>query len=279
LTQLDGRLAGQVALVSGAGRGIGRATAHKLAADGARLVLNDLDPEPLAGVASEIRALGGAVETHAGDAGDPRFGDAMVGLALEAFGAVDIIVNNAGYSWDNVIQKTSDEQFQTMLDVHCLSSFRLLRAASEPMRTAAKQDAERGETRHRKVVNVSSLSGIFGNPGQVGYAAAKAAIVGMTKTLAKEWGRYRINVNAVAFGHIATRLSQPMDTPEAETQIGARRIRLGIPRIAAENSAAFIPLGRVGTVEDAAGGIWLLCQPESDYITGHVLEVSGGLAF
>lgn len=279
MTETSGRLAGRVALVSGAGRGIGRATALKLAADGAFLVLNDLDAGPLAETAQLIGDGGGRAACHAGDAGDPAFGDAMVKLALDAFGGIDIIVNNAGYSWDNVIQKTSDEQFQAMLDVHCLSAFRLLRAAAEPMRSAAKRETENGELRHRKIVNVSSLSGIFGNPGQVGYAAAKAAIVGMTKTMAKEWGRFRINVNAVAFGHIATRLSQPMDTPEAETQIGNRRIRLGIPRMAVEHSANFIPLGRVGSVDDAAGGIWLLCQPESDYVTGHVLEVSGGLAF
>jgi 3-oxoacyl-[acyl-carrier protein] reductase len=279
MNQLAGRLSGQVALISGAGRGIGRATARRLAADGARLVVNDLDAAPLQETIDDIRAMGAQAEAYVGDAGDPGFGDAMVKVALDAFGGVDIIVNNAGYSWDNVIQKTSDEQFQTMLDVHCLASFRLLRAAAEPMRAAARREAELGRKQHRKVINISSLSGVYGNAGQVGYASAKAAIVGMTKTLAKEWGRYLINVNAIAFGHISTRLSQPMDAPEAETQIGDRTIRLGIPRFAAENSAQFIPLGRVGSVEDAAGGIWLLCQPEADYITGHVLEVSGGLAF
>ena len=199
------KLAGKVALVSGSGRGIGRAIAQKLASEGARVVVNDIDDAPAAQTVADIRGAGGDAVACNGDVATPDFGQRFVATALDSFGGLDIIVNNAGYTWDNVIQKMSDEQFQAMLDVHVTAPFRILRAAADPIRELSRQDAAAGRRVHRKVVNISSIAGLTGNPGQVSYSAGKAAVVGITKTLAKEWGRYGVNVNCVAFGWIETR--------------------------------------------------------------------------
>src|SRR5690348_1198709 len=202
------KLEGRVALVSGSGRGIGRAIALKLVREGARVVVNDLDEEPATAVAAEIEALGGSAAVCAGNVAAPDFGERFVRTALDAFGGLDVIVNNAGYTWDNVIQKMSDEQFQAMLDVHLVAPFRILRAAADPIRAMAKQEAAEGRRVVRKIVNISSIAGLYGNAGQVNYSSAKTALVGMTRTLCKEWGRYAVTVNCVAFGLIQTRLTQ-----------------------------------------------------------------------
>ncbi len=274
------RLAGKVALVSGAGRGIGRAIALKLASEGARVVVNDLDDAPAEATAAAIRAGGSDAALCVGSVTEPGFGDRFVATALESFGGLDIVVNNAGYTWDNVIQKMSDEQFQAMLDVHVTAPFRILRAAAEPIRNFAKREAAEGREVFRKVVNVSSVSGLGGNPGQVNYAAAKAALVGMTRTLCKEWGRYKVNVNCVAFGFISTRLTQPLGAERATVELAGRRIALGVqPALIDQLEKQLIPLGRLGTPEEAADGVYLLCSPESNYISGQVLTVGGGIAF
>src|SRR5690348_13574613 len=194
------KLEGRVALVSGSGRGIGRAIALKLVREGARVVVNDLDEEPAAAVAAEIEALGGSAAVCAGSVTAPDFGERFVRTALDVFGGLDIIVNNAGYTWDNVIQKMSDEQFQAMLDIHLVAPFRILRAASGWIRDTAKREAAEGRRVTRKVVNITSIAGTDGNPGQAGYSSGKAGVIGLTKTLAKEWGRYNVNVNCVGFG-------------------------------------------------------------------------------
>jgi 3-oxoacyl-[acyl-carrier protein] reductase len=196
------KLEGQVALVSGSGRGIGREIALKLASEGARLVINDLDSVPAQSTVDDIIARGGHAVACIGNVTDPHFGDRFVKTALDAYGEIDIIVNNAGYTWDNVLQKMSDEQWEAMLAVHMTAPFRILRAASGFIREAAKREAEAGTPKHRKVVNISSTSGVYGNAGQANYAAAKAGINGLTKAMAKEWGRYKVNVNSVAFGLI-----------------------------------------------------------------------------
>ena len=272
-----GKLDGKVAIISGSGRGIGRALALKLAGKGASVVVNDLDEAPAGEVVAAIRDAGGRATACVGDVTADAFGTRFVGRALDAFGGIDIIVNNAGYTRDDVIQKQSDEQFQAMLDVHVTAPFRILRAAAEPLRTAAARDAAEGREVIRKVVNISSIAGIFGNAGQVNYASAKAAVVGMTKTLSKEWARHKVCVNCVAFGFIDTRLTREAGGDAAHGSASMGVAYNGIPARIRDELLARIPFGRPGTVEEAAGSIYLLCSPESDYVTGQVLLAAGGL--
>lgn len=270
------KLKGRVAVITGAGQGIGRATALKLASEGAAVVVNDLDASLAEKTSREIVALGGKASFTAGSVTAENFAEALVGKALSEFGDLHIIVNNAGYTWDAVIQKMTDEQFDAMLDVHLRAPFKILRAAANHFRGAAKRETERGERIMRKVVNISSVSGVEGVAGQTNYSTAKAGVIGMTKALAKEWGRYNVNVNAVAFGYIQTRLTKPTGTPEATINVGGREIKAGLNSHYVDNASVLIPLGRGGTPEEAAGAVYLLCTPESDYISGHVLMVTGG---
>nr|WP_145552355.1 SDR family NAD(P)-dependent oxidoreductase [Variovorax boronicumulans] len=269
------KLEGQVAIVTGAGRGIGRSIAQKLASEGAHVVVNDLDTAPAEEVAGEIRAAGGQAVAFACNVTDADFGQRIVKTALEKFGKLDIIVNNAGYTWDNVIQKMSDEQWDAILDCHLKAPFNLLRAAQPYLREVSKAEAEAGREVFRKVVNISSISGTQGNAGQTNYAAAKAGVMGLTKALAKEWGRMKVNVNCVAFGAIDTRLTQPT-TEEKTVQVEGRDIKVGVhpDRIAAAGRDT--PLGRFGTPEEAAGSVYLFCIPESNYVTGQTLICGGG---
>lgn len=269
------RLDGKVAIVSGSGRGIGSAVALKLAREGASVVVNDLDPGPAEEVVELIHQAGGRAIACVGDVTSPDFGERFVRHALDTFGGLDIIVNNAGYTRDGLIGKQSDEQFQSMLDVHLSAPFRILRAAAEPLRAMAKSEAAEGREVLRKVVNVSSIAGVFGNAGQVNYAAAKAGVIGMTKTLSQEWARWRVCVNCVAFGFIDTRLTR--SGHRGETGVPGDPTGIGIPDKARSALLAKIPLGRAGTAEEAAGGVYMLCGPESDYVTGQTLVVAGGL--
>lgn len=272
-----GRLDGKVAIISGSGRGIGRAVALKLAAEGARIVVNDLDETPAQETAAAIKAAGGQAVTCIDSVTAPDFGERFVQTALEKFGGLDIIVNNAGYTRDGVIHKQTDEQFEAMLEVHVTAPFRILRAAAEPWRLMAAQEASEAREVVRKVVNISSMAGTQGNAGQVNYSSAKAALIGMTKTLAKEWGRYKICVNCVAFGLIDTRLTRLSEDPQTRIEIGAQKIQAGLPAQALERFEAMIPFGRAGTVEEAAGAVYLFCSPESHYVSGQILQVGGGL--
>jgi 3-oxoacyl-[acyl-carrier protein] reductase len=274
-----GKLDGKVAIISGSGRGIGRALALKLAADGAHIVVNDLDEAPAADVVKTIISSGGKAVACVGNVTANDFGEKFVQKAISSFGGLDIIVNNAGYTRDSVIQKMTDEQFQAMLDVHVTAPFRILRAAAEPIRVFAKQEAANGREIIRKVVNISSMAGTNGNTGQVNYSSAKAALVGMTKTMSKEWGRYKVCVNCVAFGLIETRLTKVNDNPETKIEIEGRSIQAGMPATVLDHLKAIIPLGRPGTAEEAAGGIYLFCIPESDYVSGQTLLVGGGISF
>jgi 3-oxoacyl-[acyl-carrier protein] reductase len=273
-----GKLQGKVAIVSGSGRGIGRAVALKLASEGASVVVNDIDAAPATETVSAIEAAGGRAVACIGNVTAPDFGERFVQTALDSFGGLDIIVNNAGYTRDGVIHKQTDEQFQAMLDVHVTAPFRILRAAAEPFRTFSKREAAEGREVIRKVVNISSMSGTHGNAGQVNYSSAKAAVTGMTKTLAKEWGRLKVCVNCVAFGFIETRLTQAMDGPDTLIEIEGKQIQAGVPGRMLEGLATAVPLGRAGTPEEAAGGVYLFCCPESDYVTGEVLVVGGGVS-
>jgi 3-oxoacyl-[acyl-carrier protein] reductase len=272
------KLHGKVALITGSGRGIGRALALKLASEGARVVVNDLHEGPAQEVVAAIQSAGGEAVACAGNVTVPDFGERFVQTALQKFSGLDIIVNNAGYTRDGVIQKQTDEQFQAMLDVHVMAPFRILRAAAEPIRLFQKQEAAAGREVIRKVVNISSMAGTNGNAGQVNYAAAKSALVGMTKTLSKEWGRYKVCVNCVAFGLIETRLTKASSNPETRIEIDGRIIQAGVPEAALNAMASMVPLGRAGTPEEAAGAVYLLCIPESDYISGQTLLVGGGIS-
>jgi 3-oxoacyl-[acyl-carrier protein] reductase len=271
-------LTSKVALVTGAGRGIGRAIAEKLAACGAAVMINDLDSKPAGETVSAIRSGGGRAASLAGDVTRPEFAQTLVNGALEAFGGLDIIVNNAGYTWDSVIQKTTDEQFQAMLDIHLVAPFRILRAASAHIREKARQEAAQGRRVMRKVVNITSIAGTDGNPGQAGYSSGKAGVIGLTKTMAKEWGRYNVNVNAVGFGLIETRLTQPLG-PDAAIDIQGRQIAVGVQPKALDAIKSVCPLGRAGTAEEAAGAVLFFCSPLSDYVTAEVLICGGGLHF
>jgi 3-oxoacyl-[acyl-carrier protein] reductase len=263
---------GKVAIVTGSARGIGRATAELLAGGGARVVVNDLDADAAQQAAAEID---GETAVHAGDMTADGAPEALVQTAIDAFGRLDIVVNNAGYTLDAPIHKMSDADFQAMVDVHTIVPFRVLRAAAPHLREPAKQERAEGREVFRKVVNVSSMSA-YGNAGQSNYAAAKAGVIGLTKTLAREWGPFKVNVNAVAFGLIATRMTVAK-TDESLIDLGGRSIKVGIPQPMLTALEATVPIGRAGTPQEAAGGIAFLCSPWSDYVSGQVLNVAGGL--
>ena len=270
------KLDGKVALITGSGRGIGRAIALKFASEGARIVVNDLDAEPAQEAVQAIRAAGGQAVACVGSVTAPDFAERFIGTAVSEFKGLDIVVNNAGYTWDNVIQKMTDEQWYAMLDCHLTAPFRILRAAQPVIRALSKAEAEAGRRVVRKVVNISSVAGLFGNAGQTNYSAAKAGIVGMTQTLAKEWGRMNVTVNCVAYGFIKTRLTVSA-AGDATANIDGREIKVGVnPDLMAAMERS-IPLGRGGTPEEAAGAVYLLCIPESDYVSGQTLMCSGGL--
>ena len=270
------KLEGKVALITGSGRGIGRAIALKLAAEGARIVVNDLDEAPGLEVVQAIRDAGGEAVACNGSVTAPDFAERFIGTAVSEFKGLDIIVNNAGYTWDNVVQKMTDEQWYAMMDVHLTAPFRILRAAQPVIRALGKQEKEAGQTVVRKVVNISSVAGLFGNAGQTNYSTAKAGITGMTQTLAKEWGRMNVTVNCVAYGFIKTRLTVSAES-ESTANIDGREIKVGVNPDLMAAMERMIPLGRGGSPEEAAGAVYLLCIPESDYISGQTLMCSGGL--
>lgn len=270
-------LRGKTAIVTGGGRGIGRAVVQRLVSVGADVLACDLDSEALQETQASVSARDRVVKIQC-DLMEPAGAQQIVDAALESFHSIDIIVNCAGFSWDGVIQKTTDEQFLAMLNIHVIAPFLLLRSASNYLREAAKREIASGQRVMRKVVNITSISGTDGNAGQVGYASGKAGIVGLTKTLAKEWGRYNINVNAVGFGLIQTRMTQPLK-PEGTINVRGKDIPIGVQPAMLESVAAACPLARLGTPEEAAGAVLFFCSPLSDYVTGEVLICGGGFHF
>ena len=270
-----GVLDGKAAIVTGSARGIGRATADLLAGHGARVLVTDLD-EDLAREAAA--AIAGETAVFGGDLTQDGVPEALVQKAVDEFGQVDIVVNNAGYTWDGMAHKMADEQFRAMLEIHTVVPFRLLRAASPHLRDAGKADKAAGREVFRKVVNVTSISGTQGNVGQANYSAAKAGLVGLTKTLAREWGPFKVNVNAVAFGFVETRLTAAADDGGGERFVrdDGVEVPLGIPSRMRELAPVIIPLGRPATPEDAAGPIFFLCSPWSNFVHGQVITASGG---
>ena len=270
------KLEGKVALVTGSGRGIGRSIALKLAGEGARVVVNDLDAAPAQEAVQAIRDAGGEAVACVGSVAAPDFAERFISTAMSEYKGLDIIVNNAGYTWDSVVQKMTDEQWYAMLDVHLTAPFRILRAAQPVIRGLSKAEVEAGHRVVRKVVNISSVAGLFGNAGQVNYSTAKAGIVGMTQTLAKEWGRMNVTVNCVAYGFIKTRLTISA-AGESTANIDGREIKVGVNPDLMAMMERSIPLGRGGTPDEAAGAVYLLCIPESDYVSGQTLMCSGGM--
>jgi len=267
-----GVLEGKAAVITGSARGIGRATAELLSEHGARVLINDFDGDIAEQTAKEIV---GETAVFAGDLTAEGVPEALVRAATDAFGGIDILVNNAGYTWDGMAHRMSDEQFRAMLEIHTVVPFKVLRAAAPYLRDAGKKDKEEGREVFRKVVNVTSISGTQGNVGQVNYAAAKAGLVGLTKTLAREWGPFKVNVNAAAFGFVDTRLTASSDDG-ATIERDGHAIKLGIPPQMRELAATIIPLGRGATPEEAAGAVFFLCSPWSNFVQGQVLTVNGG---
>ncbi|HMN78794.1 MAG TPA: SDR family oxidoreductase [Burkholderiaceae bacterium] len=271
-----GQLDGKVALVTGSGRGIGQALVLKLASEGARIVVNDLDPDPANQTVELLRGKGAEAVACVGSVTAPDFADRFIRTAVERFKGIDIIVNNAGYTWDNVIQKMTDEQWYAIMDVHLTAPFRILRAAYPVISAAAKAEAAAGKEVFRKVVNISSGAGTQGNAGQTNYSSAKAGVIGLTKALSKEWGRLKVNVNCVAFGLITTRLTEADANSGATIDIEGKKLRVGMNPELLKTFGQRCPLGRPGTPEEAAAAVYNFCSPLSDYVSGEVLRVGGG---
>ncbi len=268
-----GMLDGKAAIITGSARGIGRATAELFAGEGARVLVNDIDGEIAEQAAGEID---GETAVFAGDLTKPGIPDELVKTALDEFGQVDIVINNAGYTWDGVVHKMSDEQFQAMLDIHTVVPFRMIRALAPAWREAAKQERDAGEEVFRKIVNVTSISGTMGNAGQANYSAAKAGVTGLTKTIAKEWGQFKINCNAVAFGFVETRLTQEKEKGETMKAPTGEDVELGIPGQMRAMASMTIPLGRPARPDEAAGPVLFLSSRLSNYVHGQIINVTGG---
>jgi len=272
---MENMLSGQVAIITGAGRGIGRATALVFAREGARVVVSDIDTVPAEETVAAIKAAGGTAMVCAGDVTAPDFAEKIVQAAVDRWGGLHILVNNAGYTWDAVLHKMTDAQWQAMLDIHATAPFRMIRAAAPYFREAAKKEMAEGSAVARKIINISSMAGTGGNAGQANYASAKSAVIGLTKTLAKEWGKFNVQANAVAFGWIDTRLTREKEAGETLERAG-ESVPIGIPDAMRQMMTMMIPLGRAGTTEEAANAILFFASPLSNYVSGEVLMVSGG---
>ena len=272
----------QTVIITGAGRGIGASAALTFASYGANVVVNDLDANLAEETARATTQSGGRAVALAGSVTDPDFPAQLMHAAAETFGQINVLVNNAGYTWDGMVHKISDEQWQAILEVHLTAPFRMIQAAAPYLREPAKAELESGlPFSNRCIVNVSSTSGLHGNIGQANYAAGKMGVVGLTKTVAKEWGSLGIRCNAVAFGFIDTRLTRVQEIQEEAIEIDGHEVVLGIPQkvrtLLDQDIRQRIPLGRPATVQEAAAGIVLMASPLASYITGHVLEVTGGM--
>ncbi len=273
---MENMLLDKVAIITGSGRGIGKAAALLFAREGAKVVVSDIDAEPAEKTVAEIKESGGQAVAFAGDVTAPDFADGIMQKAADQWGDIHIIVNNAGFTWDAVIHKMTDDQWQAMMDIHVTAPFRLIRAAAPYFREAAKKEMAKGSAVARKIVNISSMAGTGGNPGQVNYSAAKSAVIGLTKTMAKEWGKFNVQANSVAYGWIDTRLTREKEAGKTLEREG-KSVPIGIPDAMRQMMTMMIPLGRAGTPEEAANAILFFASPLSNYVSGQVLLVSGGL--
>lgn len=275
---MEKMLQDKVCVITGSGRGIGRSAALMFAAEGAKVVITDIDEAPAAEVVSAIKEMGGQAVSVVGDVTAEGFAERLIKETVDAFGPdIDILVNNAGYTWDATIHKMTDKQWQAMMDIHITTPFKIIRAAAPYMRdNAVKEKQTMGRAKCRKIINISSIAGLDGNFGQANYSSAKAAVVGLTKTMAKEWGPYNVCVNCVGFGFVETRLTQAKEKGEV-INAGDDKVAVGIPEKIRQMFTAMCPLGRPATPEEAAGGILMMASPLSDYISGQVIRVTGGI--
>jgi 3-oxoacyl-[acyl-carrier protein] reductase len=256
----------KVCIITGSGRGIGAAAAMRFAQFGAKVVVTDIDPVPANETVARIQAAGGQALAVAADVTKDGDIEELVGQTVNTFGGIDVLINNAGYTWDGVLHKMTDEQWEAIIAVHLTAPFKLIRATVPYMREAAKAEiAANGAAKARKIINVSSTSG-----------TGKMGVVGLTKTLAKEWGAFNIQVNAVAFGYIDTRLTASKEVGAAIEREG-QEIALGIPDQMRQMAKMAIPMGRAGTPDEAAGALVFFASDLSNYVSGQVLEVTGGM--
>jgi 3-oxoacyl-[acyl-carrier protein] reductase len=264
---------GRTAIVTGAGRGIGQGVAIRLAQEGANIVVNDRDQGPLDETIAEIQSHGGKAVGLAASVTDPGIGERLAKLAVDSFGDIHIVVTAAGFLWDGMLHRMTDDQFQTIIDVHLGGTFRVVRDSFKIMREHARAEQERGEAvPARRVVTISSLSG-FGNLGQANYAAAKAGIAGFTRTVALEGALFNILANSLAFGFIDTRMTRAI---ESQNEYVDQAVQ-GIPEAARQRALDMIPLKRSGSIDEAVGPIVFFCSDLSTYTTGALLEVNGGV--
>ncbi len=241
-------LEGQTALITGAGRGIGKTIALKLAESGADIVLADMSPE-VAEVRVEVESLGRKCLTFEADVTDLEAIETMVKKIIEELGSIHILINNAGITQDNLFMRMKPEQWSKVIDVNLNGVFNVTKAVIRPM---VRQ-------RTGKIINISSVVGFSGNPGQVNYSSTKSALVGFTKSLAREVGARGVTVNAVAPGFIDTAMTQALNESQQEAILQQ------------------IPLGRMGDANDIANAVAFLASEEASYITGTILHVNGGM--
>jgi 3-oxoacyl-[acyl-carrier protein] reductase len=273
---MEKMLKDRVAIITGSGRGIGQAAALQFAQEGAKVVVSDIDPEPANETVEEIIKAGGEAVAYSGDVTAEGFAQGIVKTAVDAFGGIHILVNNAGYTWDGVVHKMSDKMFDAMTNIHVKAPFQIIRAAAPYFRDAAKKEMAEGGPVARKIINISSMAGTSGNAGQANYSSAKSAVLGLTKTMAKEWGRFNVQSNCVAYGWIDTRLTKAKENVDDLVRDG-EKVAIGIPEAQRQAMTMMIPMGRPGTAEEAASVITFLASPLSNYVSGQVIEVSGGL--
>ena len=274
---MEKMLDGKICIVTGGGRGIGKATALLFAKEGGRVAISELDADPANETVAEIRKMGGQAIAVIGDITAPGAADRLVQATVDAYGPnIDVIANVAGYTWDSFIHKMTDQQWDAILNIHLKAPFQILRAAAPYIRDNAKKEKDAGQMIMRKVINISSVAGTDGNAGQANYSSAKAALIGLTKTLCKEWGSFNVNVNCIAFGWIETRLTKAKEEGIETIEREGKKITLGVPKAGLDAFRGIIPLGRPGTADEAARTILFFASPLSDYVTGQVLKVSGG---
>jgi 3-oxoacyl-[acyl-carrier protein] reductase len=273
---MEKMLKDRVAIITGSGRGIGRATAMLFASEGAKVVVSDIDAQPAEETVKEIKNAGGEAVTYVGDVTVSDFAQGIVKKAIDSWGALHIIVNNAGFTWDSLIHKMTDEQWDKMIDIHLKSPYRIIQAAHPYFCVAAKKEIEqKGSAVARKIVNISSVAGVGGNLGQANYSSAKSGIIGLTKTMSKEWARYNVQSNCVAFGFIDTRLTQNKEKG-IEVDTGKEKVAVGVPEKQRDIFISMIPMMRSGTPEEAASVIFFFASPLSDYVSGQLLVCGGG---